>query len=181
MTSVYRSWCPLCVSKAFRSRENVCPGSVEISRMFRGGWRENSPLFRDLSPGKEHIRPARFACSRHFFFPNFPDRANNGVLRASGGKAQTHEPRPSRTGPLSSAFDGIHGRELPRALDGTGLTVPPHFGREGGKDFGLPSSRLEVPSLKKILVYPVSEQTFPGSRSFVAFVEEGERGRVRVC
>lgn len=132
VTSVYRSWCPLCVSKAFRSRENVCPGSVEISRMFRGGWRENSPLFRDLSPGKEHIRPARFACSRHFFFPNFPDRANNGVLRASGGKAQTHEPRPSRTGPLSSAFDGIHGRELPRALDGTGLTVPPHLaGREG--------------------------------------------------
>lgn len=31
--------------------------------------------------------------------------------------------------------------------------------------------------MKKILVYPVSEQTYP--RSFVAFVE-GERGRARV-
>lgn len=123
---------PFVFRKRFALAKMFARGPLKYLECFEEAGERIPPLFRDLSPGKEHIRPARFACSRHFFFPNFPDRANNGVLRASGGKAQTHEPRPSRTGPLSSAFDGIHGRELPRALDGTGLTVPPHLaGREG--------------------------------------------------
>lgn len=143
MTSVYRELvCPLCVfRKRFALAKMFAVGFVEISRMFRGGWRERipPPSFATCRREKNtsHDLPARFACSRGTSFsppPQVPGPSKQwGVTRVGRRKAQTHEPLSNRGHfrPLSSAFDG---RESPRASDGTGLTALCQRGREGGRE-----------------------------------------------
>lgn len=88
---------PFVFRKRFALAKMFARGSLKYLECFEEAGERILPLplpFRDLSPGKEHIRPARFACSRHFFFPKFPDRANNGVFYSGVKLKKTSLERP---------------------------------------------------------------------------------------